>query len=274
MKKLVAFLMAMTMILCLFAGCAAEKTDPVHTTAGLPSKEGITIPKRNVSLKNDPAADMMLLFIYQGNCYVQYEIVQGTAIKGKRLGTVTGMIDEWTPADGYVELAGCAYGDFFEVEGYDPSFMLCMNEGEDAVMTYVCDSGYTLTYGADLFEEKFQLSDHYSAMQYETSQSWFNSMGECYQVNGTSDVVDEFIRKLNTAEFMLYDSVEDKFDFENWMYVLSFKMNNGTAVHVSLYEDGYVLCSGFPQVCIKVPEKEFNALSDFMDNHSDSVRLS
>lgn len=273
MKKLVAFLMAMTMILCLFAGCAAEKTDPVHTTAGLPSKEGITIPKRNVSLKNDPAADMMLLFIYQGNCYVQYEIVQGTAIKGKRLGTVTGMIDEWTPADGYVELAGSAYGDFFEVEGYDPSFMLCMNEGEDAVMTYVCDSGFTVKQGADILEKRFHFSENRRVVWYRGRNASYAGSRR-YQFTGSFDIVDEFIRQINEGEFVPRETLEGELRNKNPRYELLLITKSGIPATVYVFEDGYVCFSSFWDYCIWIPEETFNKMFDLMENHTDATAVS
>ena len=37
------------------------------------SENGVSIPKLDVNLSNDVKADMIGFFIYQGNCYVQYE---------------------------------------------------------------------------------------------------------------------------------------------------------------------------------------------------------
>ena len=56
---------------------------------------------------------MIGFFIYEGRCYVQYrEIYEDVDLIDKHLGTVTGLIDEWTPEDGYVDFAGSAQGGF------------------------------------------------------------------------------------------------------------------------------------------------------------------
>ena len=60
------------------------------------------------------------------------------------MGTATGLIDEWTPKEGYVELAGSVSGDFYTVNGFDPTFLLCMKEDGDAIQLFVCNSGITL----------------------------------------------------------------------------------------------------------------------------------
>ena len=74
-----------------------------------------------VSLSANENAAMLAFFIYQGRCYVQYEwIDHGDALVGEYLGTATGLIDEWTPQEGYVDLAGSVQGDFYAVNGYDP----------------------------------------------------------------------------------------------------------------------------------------------------------
>ena len=65
-------------------------------------------------------------------------------IVGEYLGTATGLIDEWTPRDGYVELAGSVEGDFYSVKGYEPSFLLCMQK-EGTVSLYVREGG-TVSY--------------------------------------------------------------------------------------------------------------------------------
>ena len=81
----------------------------------------MTIPPLEVSLSSELAADMIGFFIYEGRCYVQYNhIDNGTDLIGEYLGTATGLIDEWTPKEGYVDFAGSVRGDFYSVKGYDP----------------------------------------------------------------------------------------------------------------------------------------------------------
>ena len=132
------------------------------------SDKGVTIPKLEVSLSAESSADMLGFFIYQGNCYVHYDwIYDDVDIIGKHLGAATGLIDEWTPRDGYVEFAGSVKGDFYEVKGYDPSFMLCMKHTDGSISLYVCDTGITLKYGSELYTDRLDLAGNYTSVQYE-----------------------------------------------------------------------------------------------------------
>lgn len=235
------------------------------------SEEGVTIPPMTVSLSKPPensAADMPAFFIYQGRCYVQNGWIYDNAdIVGKYLGTATGLINEWTPQDGYVELAGSVRGDFYEVKGYDPSFMLCM-KGTDAVSTYVCNTGITLKYGSELYEDRLHLAENYSAIEYESRASWYYGRDEVRQLNDADGVVEDFLEQLNSAEFMprsshpLEDGRSSIFDTE--IYHLYFKRNDGTTIHLRLCENGYVLYQGILSVCVQVSEESYGALLELL----------
>ena len=241
-------------------------------------ENGITIPKMDISLSADVEADMMAFFIYQGNCYVQYEwIYDDVDIVGERLGTATGLIDEWTSKEGYVELAGSVKGDFFAVKGYDPSFMLCMKDPTGAVSTYICNNGITLKYGSELYEDKLHLSENYNIVQYETRASWNYSKDDLYQLDGSHDAINNFIGLLDTAEFIPWGTIPSKEGktqttiYDTEIYHMYFKMNNGTTIHLRLYENGYVRFQGLLDVCIQVPEDSFKSLIDLLDSHIDAV---
>ena len=82
------------------------------TTSAAQTAKGITIPKAEVTLSQPDgvAADMLAFFIYQGRCYLQYDwLDHGSDLVGEKVGTATGLIDEWTPKEGYVELARLRY---------------------------------------------------------------------------------------------------------------------------------------------------------------------
>lgn len=237
------------------------------------SEDGVTIPPMKVSLSNsseNTAACMIAFFIYQGKSYVQYEqISNNTEIVGEYLGTATGLIDEWTPQEGYVELAGSIRGDFYEVKGYDPSFMLCLKDEAGTLFTYVCNTGITLKYGSELYEDRLHLVGNYSSIEYESRVSWYYGRGELRQLNDTGKVISDFLAQLNAAEFIprsrvpLKDGQLSIFDTE--IYHLYFKMNNGTTVHLRLCEDGYVLYQGLLPLCVQVPKESFDTLLELLD---------
>ena len=84
-----------------------NRSEETGTGASLAS--GVTIAPLRVDLYDHPDAevDMEALFIYDGRCYVQYgSLADASHLAGDYLGTATGLIDEWTEKDGYVDLAG------------------------------------------------------------------------------------------------------------------------------------------------------------------------
>lgn len=231
-------------------------------------EDGVTIPPMEVTLSKSDGVemDMMAFFIYQGRCYVENGWYEDCLdVVGEHLGTATGLIDEWTTKDGYVELAGSVGGDFYAVKGFDPTFMLCMTDGEGRVQTYVCNTGITLKYGSELYEDRLHLSEHYAAVEYETRQSWYYSEGEVHRLDYEAAAAD-FVAALNGTEFLPWsDAVqalgEDRPSvYDREIYHLYFHMDNGLTVHLRLYEGGYVRYTGIMDVCVQVPQRNYDAL--------------
>lgn len=267
--------------ICLAAAGFALRQQMKHrepeTQDTLQAEDGVTIPMPEISLAKSSSgaeSDMIGFFIYNGGCYMQYEWIDGNAdLIGEKLGTATGLIDEWTPNDGYVELAGSVKGPFYSVKGYDPSFMLCMKQPGGTLCTYVRNTGITLKYGSELYKDRLCLSGNYTAVQYETKDSWQQSRGEIFELGGYDSEITDFIRKLDTAEFRLWSSLPE-FDpdtqkpiGDTQLYQLYFRMTNGTTVHLRLYEHGYVLFDGLMDVYLQVPEETFNALIALFRNN-------
>lgn len=237
------------------------------------SEDGVTIPPLNVTLSSNDEMNMMAFFIYQGRCYVQYEwIYEDVDLIGEHLGTAIGLFNEWTPMDGYVELAGSVKGDFYSVKGFDPAFMLCMREADGAIATYICDNGITLKTGRDLYGEWLHLSESYTAVQYQTHASWYNSAGQVYQLHDPqSETVTAFLQALNAAAFMptadipleegetnIYDSKE--------IYHVYFLLENGMTVELRLFEGGYVSFQGLLDVCVQIPGEQFDAITALLSD--------
>lgn len=261
----------MAACLCLAAGGAVLESKTGFTkeegSGYVVSEDGITIPKIEVALatKDAEKADMLAFFIYEGRCYVHYEFLYDEMdIVGKYLGTATGLINEWTPKEGYVDFAGSICGDFYSVNGYDPEFMLCTKDGNGVVSIYICNNGITLNYGKELYEDRLHLSENMTGIQYESRASWYYSMGELYELDVTEAYIQNFIRQLSTEKFLLCQDVEEQ---EEWNYMvdseiyhLYFIMNNGTKIHLRLHENGYVRFQGLTDLCVKIPEECYNSL--------------
>lgn len=270
---------ALAACLCLVAGGAVWKISKLPTkgeplSGYLVSEEGITIPAMEVSLSKEVAAmsDMIGFFIYEGRCYVYYEnFSEAEGIVGEHLGTVTGMIDEWTPEEGYVDFAGSIRGDFYSVKGYAPEFMLCTKEANGVVSTYICNNGITVKYGKELYEDRLHLSGNITGVQFESRESWFYSKGELYELDKAQAYIREFIEKLGEEEFLFCQDVAVQEGWEHMVdseiYHMYFNMKDGTKVHLRLHENGYVRFQGLWDLCVQIPEESYDKLIDaFVQN--------
>ena len=227
------------------------------------SENGVTIPQMDVSLSANEAADMIGFFIYQGRCYVQYErIYDDVNIIGEHLGTATGSIDEWTPADGYVDFAGTVNGDFYAINGISPEFMLCMRYDDGSIHTYINDNGITLKTGADLFEDRFHISETCSGLTY----AWYNDdeyfiLKESYQKEITL-----FLKALDQASFLpSQDAPYDPYDFEQVLYHIDLTLESGMNVRLRLFPEGYVYFDSISGVFLKMETKAFKRFVKLLD---------
>lgn len=122
---------------------------------------GVYVPPMEVPMGGDAhmEADMLSFFIYQGRIYVECGRTQnGAGLVGEKLGTSNGRIDEWTPDSGYVEGSGTAWGDFYAVNGYDPSHLLCMTWEDGTVALYWNNNDITVQTAGDVLDEVFHMS--------------------------------------------------------------------------------------------------------------------
>lgn len=260
-----------------------SQEDAVHKEEYLTISEdgSITIPLPRVELSSDTLADMVAFFIYQGRYYQKYEelLFDQSGLVGQYLGTAIGLIDEWTPKDGYVELAGSVTGDFYSVNGYDPAFMLCMKESDDSLAIYICNNGITLHYGRELYEDRLHLKENYQAVQYESRASWYYGRQDVHTLaEPENDAVVAFLDALNQAAFLpdsaicFQDAETPLYDFsaESEFWHVYFQMTDGTCVQLRLHEGGYVRFEGILDVCVRVPADIFEDFCDLLVSDSQS----
>lgn len=229
------------------------------------SEDGVTIPRMNVSLSASEAADMMGFFIYQGRCYVQYEwIYNDVDFIGERLGTATGLINEWTPADGYVDFAGSVDGDFYAVNGMSPEFMLCMRSDDGAVSTYINDNGITLKTGMDLFEDRLHVSETCTGLTYQTHGAWKSSNGEYFILKESYEQeLTLFLEALDQASFL--PRQDAPCDFDQVLYHIDLTSESGMNVRLRLFPDGYVYFDGIRGVVLKMETEAFERFVALLD---------
>ena len=228
-------------------------------------ENGVTIPQMNVSLSANEAADMIGFFIYQGRCYVQYErVYDAVNIIGEYLGTATGSIDEWTPADGYVDFAGSVNEDFYAVNGISPEFMLCSRYDDGSIQTYINNNGITLKTGTDLFEDRLHISETCSGLTYQTHTAWDNGDDEYFILKESYEQeLMLFLKALNQASFL--PRQDDLCDFDQALYHIDLTLESGMNVKLRLFPDGYVFFDGISDVFLKMETKAFERFIELLD---------
>lgn len=234
------------------------------------SEDEITLPQMvmdHVSEKNMVEADLLAFFIYQGKSYVEYNRIDyRSELVGNYLGSSSGDLTCWNLPDSYVEGTGSVKGDFYEVNGYDPTFMLCMVSPENELITFINDNDFAVKYGSEIFENRLHLSQHYESVSYQTRNDWYHSIGAPTKLDETHySMIDNFIHEINQAEWMLLDDIPLEEDESNVydskeIYHLFFAMSDGLTVHLRLFEGGYVSFQGIHQICVQIDETVFDDL--------------
>ena len=232
-----------------------------QTSTSAPS---VYIPKKEVSLtvSDEVASCMIGFFIYQGRVYVEYTVLEDAKeLVGQKLATATGLIDEWTKQDGYVELAGSVNGDFYEVNGYEPEFMLCMQMQDGRVWLFVNDNDLLLEKGADIFETYLHLSETSYEAFYMTNAVWNN--GKAYEEKkvpvstAEEKKVERLLENMKAGTVVLTKDVWKDYGIgvfynEKQLYHLYLELEDGMRIHLRIFEGGYVMFEGIKDVCIKI----------------------
>lgn len=214
--------------------------------------------------------DMIAFFIYQGNMYEQYEIVDAPELVGEYVGTATGQIDEWSTEEDYVESSGSIQGDFYEVNGFSPEFMLCMKQDDGSVSTYINADGLVLEKGAELFEDYLHLAGNYQEVQYQTRDEWYYGTGEPKTIpEEYAEEVSRFVGALDDGEIIaavsypVKEGEEDIYAAE--IYHMYFQMENGMQIHLRIFKNGYVAFAGAPEQLVQVEEPAFEEMIQVLE---------
>jgi len=228
---------------------------------------GITIPQSPVNLEKptDGMYDMQSLFIYNGRVYRHAQNVDNPALRGRYVATVTGLIDEWTKADGYVELAGTTPGEIYTVKGYDPDFMLCQTYS-GGVSIYTCTEGLTVYTGEDWFGDIFRLRRELDTIVCENGASYTSlavrrqaEMGKKHRA-----LIRRLVDALYEAPLMHAADVPREGTYgtslnENRLYHLEMVLENGITLELTLWRGGYL---SHGAVAVKLDEALYEELLD------------
>jgi len=242
--------------------------------------DGIIIPPYNLNLSSDETLDMACMvafFIYEGRSYVAYETLsKDVDFVGDYLGTSTGLIDAWTPKDGYIDFAGSIRGDIYSVDGYNPEFMLCMRAPTGTVTTYINDNGITLHKGSELFEDRLQITGHIQDFYYQLHDDWYYSRDHYLTLSEDDfSVVEDLLSSLNDLTFIWTNDVAlpEQADsiYDTQLAHLFLELENQMTVHLRLFEGGYISFDGLRDVCLKADDIIFNQLAALLTSPASAL---
>ncbi|WP_315371532.1 hypothetical protein [Paenibacillus xylanexedens] len=172
------------------------------------SFDPIVIPKMELpsSQGKGAMADMMQLVVYGGSVYTQsptlLEGANALSLRGDKLGTTTGGIDELSGQDKYTELASnIGEADIYAVNGYDKDFRIMSYteiDGQVYAQLFDKNNGITIGTGADLIG-KLHIGGNIASAQWETFNSWNNGLQQL-QPLAADEALDSFISSLNAAK--------------------------------------------------------------------------
>ncbi len=241
---------------------SAAETYAVYT-------DSITLPEEESTVM----ADMIGCLVYQGKVYTQGEALWGDepgendALLGEYVGEAKGTLSEWaTQEDWAAEFASTYAGPVYTVNGYDPSFRLCLvqrTDGEETLQFLENLDGIGLNTGADLYDERLHVREGTVRVSFLSHQDWNNGAYEkMRELSGLSaELWEAFLAALCEAPFVKLSSQEHEGFYQSEPQGhLFLKQADGTTVELRLFAGGYV---GYPKmswIFVQLPGEAFDAV--------------
>ena len=262
----------------------ADASNPASAAAPVSSEENAPSAAETYAVYTDSIvlpegesvvmADMMGCLVYQGKVYTQGEALradeagESRALLGEYLGEAKGTLSEWASQEDWAtEFASTYAGPVYTVNGYDPSFRLCLvqqtaEEGETLQFLENLD-GIGLNTGADLYDERLHLRDGTVRVLSLSHQDWNNGGYEkmCELSGLSAEQWEAFLSALRDAPFVKLTSKEHEGFYQSEPQGhLFLEQADGTTVELRLFAGGYV---GYPKmswIFVWMPGEAFDAV--------------
>lgn len=249
-------------LLCLLGGgwllAQEQPTEeiPVSSLSStLPSGQGVTIPEsQGIPGKGTLSSFRYPALFYEGREYCGTAFLSDDSLLSTRLGTVETPLGEAeygnlqrllsTPAgaayEDYYEPAGTTAGDFFSVEGYDPEFLLCMEESGQ-LRLFLSGEGRTFFTGEDLFGKLFSSKGRGKRLALGTDSK------------SLSGEPEDFLQALCQSPAVPKSEIPQEIPRE-----MVLELTDGVSLPLELYSDGSVVLSGLWEVGFQMEKTDFS----------------
>lgn len=247
----------------------AESVAPVSPSPS-PGK-GVTLPLADPPAYVDPAtADFLCPFFWvDGREYLSFTSVPySESLIGKRLGTVEMQVydvGEFFPSSeqealSYQTAFGCVEGDFYEIPGYNPEFLLGMREEQvdgEKLLFFFSASGQTFYTGEDLFQKFLSARGRVSGVRAEIEKETE------YEVQQFSVPIEEdftpFLEALCSAP-AVPDEETPEGERLGELYV---QLEDGVEFYLVLCPGGYVQLAGISGVAFQMDSTIFDTWVEY-----------
>lgn len=249
-------------LLCLLGGgwllAQEQPTEeiPVSSLSStLPSGQGVTIPEsQGIPGKGILSSFRYPALFYEGREYRGTAFLSDSSLLGACLGTVETPLGEAeygnlqrllsTPAgaayEDYYEPAGTTAGDFFSVEGYDPEFLLCMEESGQ-LRLFLSGEGRTFFTGEDLFGKLFSSKGRGKRLALGTDSK------------SLSGEPEDFLQALCQSPAVPKSEIPQEIPRE-----MVLELTDSVSLPLELYSDGSVVLSGLWEVGFQMEKTDFS----------------
>jgi len=233
----------------------AEPTPQVAEVTPGASFDPIVIPKMELSDSQGKGAmaDMMQLVVYGGNVYTQsptlLDSTNALSLRGDKLGTTTGGINELSGQDKYTEFASnIGEADIYAVNGYDKDFRIMSYteiDGQVYAQLFDKNNGITIGTGADLIG-KLHLEGNVASAQWETFDSWNNGKQQ-FQPLAADESLESFISALSAAKpIATSPELEENLYGKEDRKIIYLTLEDKTQVPLVLFGEGLVRYGNVP----------------------------
>ncbi|UPK41577.1 hypothetical protein [Paenibacillus pabuli] len=255
------------------SGPAAPVTQVAQVTP-VTSFDPVMIPKMELpgSKGSGKMANMLQLVVYQGKVYTQSATslagADALVLRGEKLGTTTGGIDELSDQNKYTELASnIGEADIYAVNGYDTDFRIMSYteiDGEVYAQLFDQNNGITIGSGADLIG-KLHLEGNVTSAQWETFASWNNGLQQL-QPLAADKSLNSFISALYVAKpIATSPELEERLYGQEDRKIIYLTLEDKTQVQLVLFGEGLVRYGNVPVFF----EMEKGAFQAFWNNLSE-----
>lgn len=249
-------------LLCLLGGgwllAQEQPTEeiPVSSLSSTQSSgQGVTIPESQGIPGNGALSSFRCpALFYDGREYCGTAFLSDGSLLGACLGTVETPLGEAeygnlqrllsTPAgaayEDYYEPAGTTAGDFFSVEGYDPEFLLCMEESGQ-LRLFLSGEGRTFFTGEDLFGKLFSSKGRGKRL----------ALGK--DSKSLSGEPEDFLQALCQSPAVPKSEIPQEIPRE-----MVLELTDGVSLPLELYSDGSVVLSGLWEVGFQMEKTDFS----------------